>query len=109
VSIDIHGGGYLFSALYRFFRFSYYGEGIYITPEDVTIPKEFTQLFMALPLDLQHNIIDIIWNRERGSRRVIFDRNTLVLPLSLKFLFSVYERLKHIITSEVVPLVDGTW
>lgn len=104
----IYSGGYLFSALYRFFRFSYHGGGIYITPEDITIPKEFTELFVALPLDLQRNITDIIWNGGKGYRRVIVDRNLHVLPLSLKFLFSIYGRLKHI-TSEVVPPVDGTW
>lgn len=104
----IYSGGYLFSALYRFFRFSYHGNGIYITPEDVTIPKEFAKLFVALPLDLQRNITDRIWNGGEEYRRVIVDRNLPVLPLSLRFLFLVYRKWEHV-TSKVVPPVDGTW
>ena len=71
----IYLGEYLFSALYRFFHFSYHENGIYITSKDVTIPKEFTELFVALPLDLQRNITDRIWNKGKGYRRVIVDRN----------------------------------
>jgi hypothetical protein len=103
----IYSGGYLFSALYRFFRFSYHGNGIYITP-DVALPKDFIESFVALPLELQRDITNRIWNNGKGYRRVIVDNNSPVLPLSLRFLFSVYGRLKHI-TSEVVPPVDGTW
>ena len=103
----IYSKGYLFSALYRFFRFSYHGNGIYITP-NVALPKEFIELFVALPLDLQRTITNYIWNNGKGYRRAIVDNNSHVLPLPLKFLFYVYGRLKKI-TSEVVPLVDGTW
>lgn len=104
----IYSGGYLFSALYRFFRFTYYGNGIHITPEDVTLPKEFIERFVNLPLELQRDITNRIWNKGKGYRRVIVDNNSPVLPLSLWFIFIIYGRLKRI-TSEVVPPVDGTW
>ena len=52
----IYSGGYLFSALYILFRFTYYGKGIYITHEDVTLPKEFIERFVELALELQRDI-----------------------------------------------------
>ena len=104
----IHSRGYLFSYLYNLFRFSYYRNEIYFTPEEVVIPKEFIELFVTLPLDFQRNIMNQIWNKGRVYRQVIVDNNTLVLPLFLSFLFYVYRRLKNV-TSEVVPPVDGNW
>ena len=106
--LKIYSGGYLFSALYRFFRLTYHGDGFYITPERVTFPKEFIERFVALPLDLQREITNRIWNQGKGYRQVIINDNSPALPLSLWFLFCVYGRLKSV-TSEVVPPVDGTW
>ena len=106
--LKIYSGGYLFSALYRFFRFTYHGHGIYITPENVTLPKEFIERFVALPLDLQRDITNRIWNQGKGYRRVVVDNNLPVLPLSLWFLFCVYGRLRSV-TLKVVPPIDGTW
>ena len=105
--LKIYSGGYLFSALYRFFRFTYHGNGITIAPE-VALPKEFIDKFVALPLDLQRDITNRIWNQGKGYRRVIVKDNSPVLPLSLWFLFCVYGRLRSV-TSKVVPPVDGTW
>jgi hypothetical protein len=99
--LKIYSGGYLFSALYRFFRFTYHGNGISIAPE-VALPKEFIDRFVALPLDLQRDITNRIWNQGKGYRRVIVKDNSPVLPLSLWFLFCVYGRLRSV-TSKVVP------
>jgi len=104
----IYLGEYLFSTLYRFFCFNYHGNGIYIRHVDVTFPKEFIELFVALPLDLQRNITNIIWNNGKGYKRVIVDNNIHVLPLSFRILFSIYGRLKSV-TSKVIPPVNRTW
>ena len=106
--LKIYSRGYLFSALYRFYHFNYYGNGIYIRPVDVTLPKEFIESFVVLPLTLQCNITNRICNNGKGYRRIIIDNNTHVLPLSLRFLFSIYGRLKGI-TLKVVTPVNGTW
>jgi hypothetical protein len=105
---QIYSGPYLFSALYRFFRLTYFGDGNCIKPKKVILPKEFIERFVALPLDLQCDITNIIWNTGEEYRRVIVKDNIAVLPLSLWFLFSIYGRLKRE-TSTVVPPVDGTW
>ena len=87
--------GYLFSALYRFFRSGYWGNGLYISPNKSTIPREFKELFLCLPIDLQQNITDRIWNEGKGYNTVIVRNNHPVIPLSLKFLFSLYGRNKQ--------------
>jgi len=105
---ELYSGGYLFSALYRLFRSGYWGYGLYITPNRVTIPREFKELFLALPLDLQQNITNRIWNGGEEYKEIIIRRNHPVLPLSLKFIFSVYGRLKDA-TSLIVPAGMGMW
>jgi hypothetical protein len=105
---EVCSGPYLFSALYRFFRLTYYRDGNCIKLEKVTLPKEFIERFVALPLDLQCDITNRIWNQGEEYRKVIVKNNIPVLPLSLWFLFSIYGRLKSV-TSRVVPPVDGTW
>lgn len=57
---ELHAGAYLFSVLYRFFRVGYQGNGIYLTPNEVNIPKELKESFFSLPLELQQNVINRI-------------------------------------------------
>lgn len=105
---ELYTGAYLFSALYRLFRAGYQGNGLYITPNKVNIPREFKESFLSLPLDLQQNIVNRIWNEGKEYNEVIVRNNHPVLPLSLKFLFAIYGRLKYT-TSSVTPPGIGAW
>lgn len=99
---------YLFSTLYRFFRAGYQGNGLYLTPTKVSIPRRFKELFLSLPLDLQQNVANRIWNKGQGYNEIIVRDNHRVLPLSLEFLFAIYGRLKYT-TSLITPLGIGMW
>ena len=105
---DLYSKGYLFSALYRLFRAGYWGNGLYITPNRVSIPREFRELFLTLPLDIQENIVNRIWNAGKEYSEIIVRNNHPVIPLSLKFLFSLYGRLKHT-TTPIIPRGFGAW
>lgn len=107
-SCELYTGGYLFSTLYRLYRSGYRGNGLYITPNAVSIPREFKELFLALPLDVQQNITNRIWNGGEEYNEVIVRNNHPVIPLSLRFLFAIYGRLKSA-TSLVVPAGTGMW
>ena len=107
-ALEVYSGPYLFSALYRFFRLAYHGDGIRVKHERVPAPKEFIKRFVALPLDLQWNITNRVWDQGEEYRKVIVKNDIPVLPFSLWFLFCIYGRLKSV-TSRIVPPVDGTW
>ena len=65
----IYSEGYLLLALYRLFRFTYYGNGIYITLKDVTLPKEFIEQFVDLPLELQRILQTNYGITEKGTKK----------------------------------------
>lgn len=67
---------------------------MYITPNEVNIQREFKELFIALPLELHQNITNKIWNGGEEYNAIIVGENHHVIPLSLRFLFSMYGRPK---------------
>lgn len=105
---DLYSKGYLFATLYRLFRAGYYGNGLHITPNNVNIPKGFKELLLNLPLEIQENIVNKIWNEGKGYNTIIVRNNHPVIPLSLKFLFSLYGRVKHL-TTPIIPRGFGAW
>lgn len=77
---DLYSRGYLFSTLYIFFRLGYQSNGLYITPNEVNIPKKFRELFFTLPLDLQQNVVKRTWNEGGYYNKVIVRDNHPILP-----------------------------
>ncbi len=63
---DIFGRVFVLSFIY-IFCFTYYGNGIYINPEDVTLPKEFIEQFVDLPLELQRILQTNFGITEKGT------------------------------------------
>lgn len=97
---DLYQGPYLFAALYRLFRASFWGAGIHIGPNHPIYPKGFLTNFLNLPLHLQEKIVGIVWNEGKDFNDIVICKGYPRLRVDLRFLFLIYNPYK----TETFPL-----
>ena len=91
---ELYKGPYLFTALYCFYKASFWGVGIHIGPNHPVYPKGFVANFLNLPTHLQERILERIWNNGEGFNEVIINKGHPRLRVDLRFLFLIYSQHK---------------
>lgn len=90
----LYQGSHLFTALYRFYKASFWGVGIHIGPNHPIYPKGFRDNFLKLPLHLQSKIFEKVWNDGEGFNEIIINHGYPRLRVDLRFMFLVYSQHK---------------
>lgn len=90
----LYQGSHLFTALYRFYKASFWGVGIHIGPNHPIYPKGFRNNFLELPIHLQSKIFEIVWNNGEGFNEIIINKGFPKLRVDLRFMFLVYSQHK---------------
>ena len=102
-------GPYLFSALYRVYQGSYFGQGFQLDRKlPKQINKEFYDQFDQLPLDLKAKILSKLWDQGKAYNQLVVFKGDLYLPIELQFLFAQYGRLKKF-TQPIISKGCGAW
>ena len=91
---ELYQGPYLFTALYRFYKASFWGVGIHIGPNHPIYPKGFVANFLNLPTHLQDKILETIWNKGEGFNEIIINNGYPRLRVDLRFMFLIYSQHK---------------
>lgn len=89
---ELYEGPHLFTALYRFYKASFWGVGIHIGPNHPIYPKGFLGNFRNLPIHLQERILNKIWNNGEGFNEIIINKGYPRLRVDLRFLFLIYSQ-----------------
>ena len=87
-------GAHLFTALYRFYKTSFWGVGIHIGPNHPIYPKGFLTNFFNLPNHLQEKILDKVWRNGEGFNEIVIYKGYPRLRVDLRFLFLIYNQYK---------------
>ena len=90
----LYQGSHLFTALYRFYKASFWGVEIHIGPNHPIYPKGFRNNFLELPIHLQSKIFEIVWNNGEGFNEIIINKGFPKLRVDLRFMFLVYSQHK---------------
>src|SRR6202022_4198863 len=90
----LYQGSHLFTALYRFYKASFWGVGIHIGPNHLIYPKGFVANFLNLPTHLQEKILEKIWNSGEAFNKVIINKGYPRLRVDMRFLFLIYSQHK---------------
>ena len=109
---ELYQGPHLFTALYHFYKASFWGVGIHIGPNHPIYPKGFLANFLNLPIHLQEKILKKIWNNGEGFNEIIIIIMCLFIsrfdPIPTGFL-SVLARSFHVAASAPEPGHSRWW
>jgi hypothetical protein len=91
---ELYEGPHLFTALYRFYKASFWGVGIHIGPNHPVYPKGFLTSFLNLPTHLQEKILNTVWNNGEDFNEIIIRKGYPRLRVDLRFMFLIYSQHK---------------